>query len=154
MRFLCLFFFLIYISNGIAQSDFKFDESDYEAIIQQSKTEKKPVLLMIYANWCPHCTKMKNEVLKEASVIDLLSKNFICIRKDSDSEEGKKLKAKFKTTSLPTFIILDADENELYRLKSEYKTAEFKTEISNALNPKKQLPYLEKTFLDDRSKKE
>lgn len=149
MRFLCLFFLFISISNGIAQNEIKFDESDYQTIIQKSKTENKPVFLMIYATWCPHCTKMKEEVLTDAAVIDLLNKNFICTRKDSDSEEGKAVKAKFKTTSLPTFIILDSDENELYRLKGEFKTAEFIAEINNSMNPKKQLPYLEKVFLSD-----
>ncbi|HEY6143454.1 MAG TPA: thioredoxin family protein [Flavobacterium sp.] len=151
MRFLYLFFFLILTSNGIAQNNFKFDESNYQTSIQKSKTEKKPLLLMIYATWCPHCEKMKNEVLNDTSVIDLLSKNYICNRLDSDSEEGKMVKAKFKTTSLPTFIILDSDETELYRLKGEYKTQSFITELKNAMNPKQQLPYLEKNFLADPS---
>lgn len=149
MRFLYLYCLLIFTQIGFAQSELQFDESDYQTIIQKSKTEKKPVFLMIYANWCPHCTKMKNEVLTNAAVIDLLSKNFICARKDSDSEEGKAIKSKFKTTSLPTFIFLDSNENELYRLKGESKTAEFITEINNAMNPKRQLPYLEKIFLAD-----
>ncbi|MES2574746.1 MAG: thioredoxin family protein [Bacteroidota bacterium] len=149
MRFLYLFCLLIFTQIGIAQNDFKFDESDYQTILQKAKTEKKPILLMLYATWCPHCEKMKAEVLKDPSVIDLLSKNYICAAQDSDSPEGKILKAKFKTTSLPTFIILDSDENEWYRLKGEYKTASFIAEIKNALNPKQQLPYLEKNFLTD-----
>lgn len=151
MRLLYLLCFFIFTQIGIAQSDFKFDESNYETILQKSQTEKKSILLMLYASWCPHCTKMKNEVLTDASVIDLLSKNYICAAQDSDSPEGKMVKAKFKTTSLPTFIILDSDENELYRLKGEYKTPSFIAELKNAMNPKQQLPYLEKPFLADPS---
>jgi hypothetical protein len=58
---------------------------------------------------------------------------------------------KYKITSLPVFLFLDSNENELYRLKGEYKTQAFIEEIENALNPKQQLPYLEKIFMADPS---
>ena len=151
MRFLSLFFFFIISFNAIAQTNFQFEENDYQSILQKSKAEQKPIFLMLYASWCPHCNKMKNEALKDLSVTNLLSKNYICVWKDTDSEEGKLLKAKFNITSLPTFIFLDSNENEVYRLKGEFKTAAFISEIQNSLNPKQQLPYLENIFLADPS---
>lgn len=151
MRFLYLFFFCILAITGSAQTNFKFEERNYSIIIQKSKTEKKPIFLMLYATWCPHCNKMKNEVFKDESVTNLLSQNYICAWQDTDSEEGKKLKEKFKITSLPTFIFLDSDENELYRLKGEYKAPNFISEIQNSLNTKQQLPYLENIFLANPS---
>ena len=154
MRFLCLFFLFIFSQNGIAQNNFKFDESNYETIIQKSKTEKKPIFLMLYATWCPHCAKMKSEVLADTLVTNLLRKNYICSWQDIDEKEGIMLNKKFKITSLPTFIFLDSNENELYRLKGEFKTQNFIAEIKNALNPKEQLPYLEKDFLSETSNTE
>lgn len=151
MRILCLFFLSLFISKGTAQNGLKFDESDYQSIVQKSKTSQKPIFLMLYATWCPHCAKMKSEVLKDAAVIDLLSKNYICAAQDVDKEEGIRLKAKFNITSLPTFLFLDSNEKELYRLKGEYKTPAFMTEIQNALNPKQQLPYLDQIFMADPS---
>lgn len=147
MRLLCLFFLFFIAQNGIAQNNFKFDESSYQTIIKKSKEEQKLVLLMLYATWCPHCAKMKSEVLTDPLVINLLDKNFICSKQDIDLKEGIMLNSKFNITSLPTFIILDSNENELYRLKGEYKTTDFIAEITNAMNPKQQLPYLEKEFL-------
>jgi thioredoxin-related protein len=149
MRILYLFFFFIFIPNGIAQNNFKLDQSDYQTIIQKSKAEKKPVFLMLYASWCPHCAKMKSEVLKDTGVTNLLSKNYICAGQDIDEKEGILLNKKFNITSLPSFIFLDSNENELYRLKGEYKTPAFIAEIKNSLNPKQQLPYLEKIFMAD-----
>ena len=151
MRFLYFFFLFIFAQNGIAQNNFKFDQSDYQTIIKRSKAEQKPVFLMVYATWCPHCAKMKSEVLKDTTVTNVLGKNYICVWQDIDEKEGIMLKNKFKITSLPTFIILDSNENELYRLKGEYKTPDFIAEIKNALNPKNQLPYLEKEFMADPS---
>lgn len=151
MRIFCLFFFFLFIPNGIAQNNFKFDESNYETILQKSKTEKKPIFLMLYATWCPHCAIMKSEVFKDTVVTNLLSKNYISAWQDVDKAEGIVLKKKFNITSLPAFIFLDSNENELYRLKGEYKTQAFIAEIQNALNPKQQLPYLDKIFMADPS---
>lgn len=151
MRLLCFFLLFSLTYLGIAQNNLKFDESSFETIIKKSKEEQKPVLLMLYANWCPHCAKMKNEVLTDPKVINLLDENYICAKQETDGIEGKLLKTKFDITSLPTFILLNSNENELYRLKGEYKTADFITEINNALNPKLQLPFLEKEFLLDPS---
>ena len=151
IRFLCLFCLFIFVQNGIAQNNFKFDESNYQTIIMRSKAEKKPVFLMLYATWCPHCNKMKKDVLTDTLVTNLLSKNYIYAWQDIDKPEGIMLKEKFKITSMPTFIFLDSNENELYRLNSEYKTANFVEEIKNALDSKKQLPYLENQFSKDPS---
>lgn len=106
---------------------------------------------MLYATWCPHCVKMKNEVLKDTTVTNLLSKNYISAWQDIEEKEGILLNKKFNITSLPTFIFLDSNENELYRLKGEYKTPVFISEIQNALNPKQQLHYLDKIFISDPS---
>ena len=151
MRFLCLFFFLVLTQINIAQNQINWETSNYSTLIQKSKSEKKPIFLMLYASWCPHCAKMKTEVLKDPNVTQLLSQNFICAWHDVDEKEGEILKNKFETTSLPSFIILDSNEIELYRLKGEFKTNEFIAEIQNALNPKQQLPYLEKEFLSAKS---
>jgi thioredoxin-related protein len=149
MRLMFLFFLIIFTQNGVAQNNSIFDESDYQTIIKRAKEEHKPVLLMLYATWCPHCNKMKNEVLADHSVISFLDKNFICTKQDTEEIQGIMLKSKFEMTSQPTFIILDSNENELYRLKGEIKTADFIAEIKNALDPKLQLPYFEKAFLLD-----
>jgi thioredoxin-related protein len=151
MRFLCLFFLFIFIPKGIAQNNFKFDDSDYQTLLQKSKIAQKPIFLMLYASWCPHCAKMKSEVLKDTAVTNLLSKNYVCAWQDIEEKEGILLNKKFNITSLPVFIFLDSNENELYRLKGEYKTAVFISEIQNALNPVQQLPYLEKNFMADPS---
>lgn len=149
MRFLCLFWLLIFSQNGIAQNNFKFDESGYQSIITRSKTEHKPVFLMLYASWCPHCSNMKKVVFSDTLVTNLLNKNYICAWQDIEKSEGIMLKNKFKTKSLPAFLFLDSNEKVLYSLKGEFETQNFISEIKNALNPKNQLPYLEKEFSSD-----
>lgn len=152
MRFLYLLFFFISLQAVNAQNQFVPNETPYKVALEKAKNEGKPLFVMLYADWCPHCNQMKKEVFSDPKVMDFLNKNYVCAWKNIEKEEGIALKNKFNTKSLPTFLFLDpSNETLLYALKGESKTAEFMAEANNALNPKLQLPYLEKIFLADPS---
>lgn len=151
MRFIYLFLFFISIQTLQSQNQFVPDDVPYKTGLETAKPANKPLFVMLYADWCPHCNQMKKEVFSDPAVMDFLKKNYICLWKNIEKEEGKMLKDKFNTKSLPTFLFLDANETLLYALKGEMKTAAFLTEANYALNPKMQLPYLEKEFLADPS---
>lgn len=151
MRILFTFLFIVFFQTSQAQTEWKHSEITYESAINKAKNENKPIFIMLYATWCPHCNTMKSTVFNDPKVIDYLNKNYICVWKDIEKEEGIKLKEKFQTKGLPTFLFIDANETLLYSVKGEMKTNAFMYEVSNALNPKMQLPYLEKQFLDDPS---
>lgn len=152
MRFLYLLFFFISLQTVNSQNQFVPDETPYKETLEKAKKGGKPLFVMLYADWCPHCNQMKKEVFSDPKVMDFLNKNYICAWKNIEKEEGIALKNKFNTKSLPTFLFLDpTNETLLYALKGESKTPEFMAEAYNALNPKLQLPYLEKIFLADPS---
>ncbi|WP_305070286.1 thioredoxin family protein [Flavobacterium lipolyticum] len=152
MRFLYLFFLFISLQTTSAQNQFIPDDMPYKTALNNAKAQGKPVFLMLYADWCPHCNLMKKEVFSDPAVIDFLKKNYVCVWKNIEKEEGTALKNKFNTKSLPSFLFIDpATETLLYALKGELKKEVFMTEVNNALNPKLQLPYLEKEFLADPS---
>ena len=145
---------LLFISLQIANSQNQFvpDNVPYKTALENAKSQGKPLFVMLYADWCPHCNLMKKEVFSDASVMDFLKKNYVCSWKDIEKEEGIALKNKFNTKSLPTFLFIDPnDETLLYALKGELKKADFLAEANYALNPRMQLPYLEKQFLADPS---
>jgi thioredoxin-related protein len=149
MRFLYIFFFFLSLQTIESQNQFVPSDTPYKTALETAKAEGKPLFVMLYADWCPHCNQMKKEVFSDPSVIDFLEKNYICVWKNIEKEEGIALKNKFNTKALPAFLFLDTDETLLYALKGEMKKAEFMTEAGYALNPKMQLPYLEKQFLAD-----
>lgn len=151
MRFLYLFFLFVSLQAVQSQNQFSVDGISYKTALENAKTQGKPVFVMLYADWCPHCNLMKKEVFSDPKVMDFLNSHYICIWKNIEKEEGMALKDKFKTTSLPAFLFLDSNETLLYALKGEMKTADFLAEANYALNPKFQLPYLEKEFLTDPS---
>ncbi|MGO4771314.1 thioredoxin family protein [Flavobacterium sp. W22_SRS_FK3] len=149
MRFIYLFLLLISIQTIKSQNQFIPEDVPYKRALENAKKENKPIFIMLYADWCPHCNQMKKEVFSDSAVMDFLKKNYICLWKNIEKEEGISLKNKFNTKSLPTFLFLDTNETLIYALKGEMKTAEFMTEVSYALNPRMQLPYLEKEFMAD-----
>jgi len=151
MRFLFLLFLSVTFQTAISQNQFVPVDIPYKTALETAKKEGKPLFVMLYADWCPHCNLMKNEVLSDPSVKDFLSKNFVCTYKNIEKEEGIALKTKFNTKSLPTFLFLDSNENLIYALKGEMKKAEFLAELNYSLNQKMQLPYLEKEFIADPS---
>jgi thioredoxin-related protein len=152
MRFLYLFFFLISVQAIQGQNQFIPDDTPYNTALKNAKTQGKPLFVMLYADWCPHCNLMKKEVFTDPTVIEFLNKNYVCVWKNIEKEEGIILKNKFNTKSLPTFLFIDpTNETLLYTLKGELKKDAFMMEANFALNPKLQLPYLEKEFLADPS---
>lgn len=151
MRFSLIFFLSIAFQTLISQNQFVPVDVPYKLALENAKKQEKPVFVMLYADWCPHCNIMKAEVLSDPAVIDFLNKNFVCTYKNIEKEEGIALKNQFGTKSLPSFLFLDSDENLIYILKGEWKKADFINELQYALNPKMQLPYLEKEFLAEPS---
>ena len=142
------------MQNATAQNSISFDENSYDKIILRAKKEKKPIFYMAYATWCPHCNKMKKEVLSDKNVIAFFNSNFVNAQQDVDQADGKMVKEKLGVKSLPTFAFLDENGTVLYRLSGEYTADQFLWEAKNALNPKLQLPYLEQQFNEDFSNAE
>jgi len=151
MRFLLLLFLSITFQTITSQNQFVPVDVPYQTALENAKKEGKPLFVMLYADWCPHCNLMKTEVLSDPTVMDFLNKNFVCTYKNIEKEEGIALKNKFNTKSLPTFLFIDNNETLIYALKGEMKKPEFQNELNNALIPKMQLPHLEKQFLADPS---
>lgn len=153
MKYFTLFFTLsfLFLSTVVNAQATQFSEESLPKLLERSKKENKPIFYMIYAEWCPHCNKMKRDVFTNAEVANFMNKNFICAWQDIEKENGDAIKKKFEVKSYPTFIFLDKDETVLYNLSGEFKADVLLQEAQNALNPKMQLPYLEKEFLADPS---
>ncbi len=151
MRFLYILLFFISLQTVKSQNQFVPDDVPYKTALEKAKSEGKPLFIMLYADWCPHCNQMKKEVFSNPDVMAFLKENYVCIWKNIEKEEGIALKNKYNTKSLPTFLFLDGNETLLYALKGEMKTPEFMTEVKYALNSRMQLPYLEKEFMSDPS---
>lgn len=62
----------------------------YEQGLAEAKSANKPVCLIFYTEWCPHCTNYA-KLFHDAALVEL-SKKFVMIRidKDKDAATGSK----------------------------------------------------------------
>ena len=56
----------------------------YDAGLARAKQEKKPVMLIIYTEWCPHCTNY-SKLFHDQTVVDK-SRKFVMVRVDKDKQ--------------------------------------------------------------------
>ncbi len=146
LLFTCLFGF-----EMIAQNTVIFENITLAEAQKKSAEINKPIFLMVYATWCPHCKFMKNEVFPDEKTAQLLNENFICIEYDAETENGILIKNQFDIKAYPALLFLDKNGTVLYNLSGKYTVNEFVAEINSALNPKMQLPYLKAEFENDIS---
>ncbi len=148
-RFLCLLLLMTWTSN--AQDGIEFKEGTFPELMAMAKAANKPLMLMCYAEWCPHCKKMKSEVLNTAEVASFFNANFICAAKDMEIGEGISIRRKLSVKAYPTFVFMSPDGKLLYQVAKELNAKDFIQEGKNALDESKQFPYLKKLFFTDVS---
>ena len=93
---------------------------DYDTAIELSKNENKPVVFVLYADWCGWSQKILKDVCKNPK-ITILSNKFVWLKIDSDKEV--EYKESFNQSGFPLIIILNSKGDEIKRLEG-FKDAE------------------------------
>ena len=102
----------------------------YEAGLARVRTEKKPVMIDLYTDWCGWCKKLDEDVYPTESVATL-SKQFVCIK--LNPEKDKKNGKKFKVDGYPTIIFLNVKGEEINRIGGYLPAPKFAEEMKKAL---------------------
>ena len=109
-------------SAGGDWNDAKIQWQPYEQGLATAKKDQKPVLLILFTEWCPHCTNY-SKLFHDEKVVEQ-AKRFVMIRLDKD--KNAELSKKFapdgeyipRTYFLSSAGTLDAD---LHAPRAEYK---------------------------------
>lgn len=118
-----LFIFILTINSAYSEinTDYMMNNgyvTDLDTAMSLSKDTKQNILLIFSADWCGHCTNLKEDL----SSMSQLDNKIICV---IDVDKYKKLARKFGAKSLPTSIILDNEFKEYTRItgynKIDYK---------------------------------
>lgn len=86
---ICSLLFTIAISVS-AQADSQGDNLYWvgmERALQLSESNGKLILIDVYAEWCPYCQRMQDEVYPDQTVIDMIQEYFIPVRINIESQE-------------------------------------------------------------------
>lgn len=83
--------------------------------VAEAKKDGKPVCLVIYTEWCPHC-KNYAKVFHDAE-IEELSKQFVMIRLDQENNESLSKKFVPDGSYIPRTMFLDSAGNLVPEIK-------------------------------------
>lgn len=122
MAFIILMTFPLLFSTTIPANE-TWHTSLPRAIRLAQKTSR-PIVLDIYAPWCPYCRKMQGEVYPSSSIKKLLD-DFVLVR--IDGEKNRPVSAKYRVTGFPTIVFLDKNGKKIsinrgFTTKSAMKT--------------------------------
>jgi thioredoxin-related protein len=140
---------VIFSSISKGQSKIDFIDDDYTKALEKSKELNKQLMVMFYADWCPHCTVMKTTVLNDENVIQTLNSNYVNVQINVDKPESKPLMKQFGIVTFPAFLFIDSTETMLYNVVGEINKTDFLVEARKSLNPRSQLPFLKAQFESD-----
>ncbi len=94
-----------------------------------AKAAHEPVLIDFSALWCHGCWWMKANVMNGPQWEGLM-KRMIYVESDTDLPDGAEWMAKLKVPGLPTYVVLNADAQELGRIVGSVKREEFYPKIN------------------------
>ncbi len=79
----------------------------YEEGLKKAKEDGKPICLIFYTNWCPHCTNYA-KVFHDEAVVEK-AKKFVMVRVDKDAHPAISSKFKPDGEYIPRTYFLSSD---------------------------------------------
>lgn len=99
-------------SQGISFFEGSFDEAK-----ELAAKEGKLIFMDSYAKWCGPCKRMARDVFTVEEVGDFFNANFVNLKMDMETEEGRLLNKTYQVAVYPTLFVLDANGEIILREK-------------------------------------
>lgn len=93
----------------------------YEEAFAKAKKENKLVMVMLTAQNCGWCKKMKTETLKSKEVIQKLSSSFVCVEIDRDADRYPE---EFFYRMVPAYFFVNPANNAIVMKALGYSNEE------------------------------
>lgn len=84
--------------------------STYQSALNKAKEENKELVLFFTAEWCGNCIDMKEKTISTPKVQEALSK---VVYLEIDVDHEKELVSKYKISSIPSYVRINSNEEEL-----------------------------------------
>lgn len=103
-----------------AQAQMSIPPRSFQDVVDRAQSRQTPILVEVYASWCPYCQRMQAEVYSDSTVKRYLDDHFTYVRLNSDTTGGqhqlngrtvstKELASMFGGRGVPTTVFLKSD---------------------------------------------
>jgi thioredoxin-related protein len=111
---------------GTAHAQMEMPPRSLGDVVGQAEAEGTPILLEIYAPWCPYCQRMQEEVYADTEVRSYLDRRFTYARLNRDTTAGahefdgrtlssKQLGLALGARGVPTTVFMKPDGTPIAR---------------------------------------
>ena len=122
-----IFLAIAFLASFCLATELKIEEDPAKAL-EIGKQQNKKVIMFIHTKYCPWCSKMKKETLKDEKVINLINEKFIFSSVDQD--KGL-LPANLNPKFVPMTYVIDTKMNKVVGVLPGFMKADiFMEEIS------------------------
>jgi thiol:disulfide interchange protein len=107
----CVLAALVVVPSAFAEWDWNdgaIKWRPYADALNEAKHHHKPICLVIYTTWCPHCRNYASHVFHEPSVVKE-AKQFVMVRLDADAQKGITDRFDVDGTYIPRTFFLTQD---------------------------------------------
>lgn len=91
----------------------------------KAKQENKLVFLDCYTQWCGPCKMMARQVFPQPMVGEMMNARYVSLQIDMESAYGVTLARRLQVTAYPTFVVFNADAEEIGRFVGACGADEF-----------------------------
>ncbi len=113
---------LTVMGQGVA---FEPEGTTLEQASAKAKAQHKLIFLDCFTQWCGPCKKMGREVFPLDSVGAYMNPKFVNLQIDMESEYGTPLARRLQISAYPTFIIFNANAQEIGRFLGYHEAGAF-----------------------------
>ncbi len=104
-------------TNSILAQGIEFFHGTWKEALELAKEQEKVLFVDGYATWCGPCKRMARTTFKDAEVGDFHNSNFINVKMDMESKEGRKFGSKYPVQAFPTLFYIDKNGKVLQKVK-------------------------------------
>jgi thioredoxin-related protein len=119
-RLVVLVVLILAVGVGTAHAQIEMPPRSFGEVVEKAEERGTPILLEIYAPWCPYCQRMQETVYADSEVRSYLDRTFTYARLNRDTTAGahqfngrtltsKQLGMALGARGVPTTVFLKAD---------------------------------------------
>ena len=113
------------LSMAISAQGIDFFKGEWEAALEQARTQDKLIFVDAYATWCGPCKRMAADVFPDPQVGPFYNPNFISLKIDMEAPENAAFRARYPVAAFPTLYYIRPDGEVVQSVKGAQNVEQF-----------------------------